>query len=375
MLFGYRPPPYFGPSVTYQALMRSEFPRRFDVTFININVVESIGGLEKFRLAKLLKLVRFLVAELFYLLTRRFDYCCYPISFNRNAFLKDALLLRLPRWFGVPTVLYAHGNNLPDFYAKSSPRLQRFVDRTIARADAAIVMGENLRFNFERWLPPERIFVVGSGIEPAPALPTVGKLEDGLTVLYLGNLIREKGVFVLLEAIPKVLAKRNNVQFVFAGEWWREPDRLEAEQLIRQNGIGGNVRFAGVVTGDAKSRLLATADVLAFPTHYFYEAHPLVLLEAMQAGLPVVTTRRAAIPEIIQDGINGFLVREQDPSDLTTRLLQLLDDQALRERIGQANRQRFRDFYSHERYGERMIRVFEELSARGAVPERSSRHA
>jgi glycosyltransferase involved in cell wall biosynthesis len=351
-MFGYLPPPFFGPSVTYQALLRSEFPQRFDVTFVDITVAESIADIERFRPGKLFKMAGFLVREFWLLVTQRFDFCFCPVSVNRNAFIKDASLLGLARLFGVPTVLYAHGNNLPDFHAKSSPRIKRLIERTCRRAAGAIVLGNSLRFNFEQWLPVEKIFVVPTGIEPVDSLPKPDR-HDRVTVLYLGNLVREKGVFVLLEAARRC----PDVQFMFAGNWFRDGDEPAAKQLA-----GRNVQFIGPVTGAAKWQTLANADILAFPTYYYNETMGLVLLEAMQMGVPVVTTRRGSIPEMVTDGEQGLLVDEQDAADLAEKILRLAADAALRTRLGAAGRQRFAGFYTHEQYGRRMIAAFEELS-------------
>lgn len=361
LLFGYLPPPYFGPSTAYQALMRSEFARHFDVTFINLSVVKSIRELETVSVGKLLKFGRFSCLAFWYLLTRQFDLCCYPVSFNRNAFLKDALLLALARCFRVPTVLWAHGNNLPDFRARSPRWFQRLIDRTVSRATAAIVLGERLRFNFEGHLPPERIFVVPLGIEPLAHIPQFSKRENCITVLYLGNFMREKGVFVLLEASRIIAGERSNVRFVFGGAWFRAEDEREMKEFVTENRLEETVEFVGSVSGDAKWRLVFSADIFAFPTFYYYETMGFVLLEAMQAGLPVVTTRRASIPEIIQEGVNGLLVEERNPSDLAEKILQLADNPGLRERMAKANRERFASYYTHEQYGQRMINVFETL--------------
>jgi glycosyltransferase involved in cell wall biosynthesis len=353
-MFGYRPPPYFGPATAYQALLRSAFARQFDVTFINLSVVRELRELEKFGPGKLLKLLKFLALEFWYLLSRRPDFVCYPVSFNRNAFLKDALLLAVARAWRCPTVLWAHGNNLPDFRERSPRWLQRLIDRTISSATAAIVLGERLRFNFERHLPAERIFVVPLGIEPPANLPP-RQPGNTVSVLYLGNLVREKGVFVLLEAA----AQCPHIRFVFAGAWFRAEDEAAAKQAAP-----ANAEFVGPVTGDAKWQTLAHADLLAFPTFYYYETFGLVLLEAMAAGLPVVTTRRAAIPEIVEEGVNGLFVEEQNAADLAEKILRLAGDAALRGRMGRANREKFAAFYTHEQYGARMIEVFETLSRR-----------
>ena len=361
LMFGYLPPPYFGPSVAYQALLRSEFARHFDITFINLSMVGGIRELEVFRISKLLKLAKFFSLELGYLLTRRFDFCCYPIAYNRNAFLKDALLLRLARAFGVPTVLYAHGTGVQRFRGSLAPSLQRLFDTTLGNATAVLVIAEGLRSEFDGLVAPERVFVVTIGIEPQPSLPEPQQRAGGLTILYLGVLVKAKGIFDLLEAMPLVLSRRPDSRLVVAGEWFRPNEELTAQEFVCEHHLDGAVNFVGPVHGESKWRLLRSADVFVFPPHSSTEAFGIVLLEAMQAGAPIVATRGGARSEVIDDGINGLLVNEQDPADLAAKILRLADDAALRARMAKANRERFAAYYTHEYYGRRMIAVFEAL--------------
>lgn len=357
LMFGYLPPPVFGPSASYQALMRSEFARHFDVTFINLSVVKRVEELEVFRLGKLLKFAGFAARELGCLLWRRYDACCYPLSLSRNAFLKDALLLKLARVFGVPTVIYAHGTGFATFRQTLSPRLQRWFDAAIRKSAGAIVMAEALRSDFDGMLPPQRVFVARHGIEPLE-LPT-GERRPGLTLLSLGLLRREKGIFDLLEAMPAVLAQRPDARLVVAGQWWRATQQAEAEALVRARNLAGAVEFVGPVEGADKWRRFCAADIFVFPAHAKCEAFGMVLLEAMQAGLPVVTTRGGAREEIITDGVNGLLANEKDAADLAAKILQLAGDEALRERMARANRERFVREFTHEHYGRRMVAALE----------------
>lgn len=356
------PPPYFGPSVTYQALMRSAFPERFDVAFIDQTVTKKVGELERVQARKLVILGRMVLQEVGHLMRRKYDYLFLSVSCNRNAFLKEWLLIRVAALFGVPAVLYAHANGFFDFYKASGPRMQRLIEKTVSRAAGAIVMGGNQRFNFDRWLPAERIFVVASGIEVSALPQRSATAGDPFTALFLGNLIREKGVFVLIEAAAKVVAAHPAVRFVFAGDWMQQSDRVEAERTIRERGLQRHVSFAGVVSGERKWQLLVDADALVFPTYYYMEVHPLVVVEALRAGLPVVSTRWAAIPEMIEDGVNGLLAKPQDVDDLAEKILRVVGDPSLREKMSRANRRRFEEFFTHEHYGDRIIAVFEKLA-------------
>jgi glycosyltransferase involved in cell wall biosynthesis len=349
--------------VAYETLLRSEFARHFEVTFINLCVVQNIGELEKFHPVKVLKLAKFFLMELWSLLTRRFDLCCYPISYNRRAFLKDRVLIGLARTFRVPVVVWTHGTGLPRFRANLSPALRRWLDVMLRDARGVIVLAECLRSEFEGLVAPKRIHVVPIGIEPQPDLPPPGPRGAGLRIVYLGALAGTKGIFDILAALPLVRARAPDAKLVCGGKWFKASEQATAEQFIHEHGLGNAVEFLGEVHGAAKWCLLRSADIFVFPPPSQNEAFGIVLLEAMQAGVPIVATRGGARNEILADGVNGLLVSEHDPKDLTEKILQLADDPGLRGRMAQANRDRFENLYTHEKYGRRMVQVFEKLGA------------
>lgn len=363
LMYGYLPPPYFGPSTVYQVMLKSSFVQKHDMELVNLSIVSDLRELERFSWRKIARLLRFLGRTVLLVTVRKYDFCCYPISFNRNAFLKDCLLLAPIRWRGVPIVLFAHGNNLPDFYQRSSPVVQWLIDRTVSRARAALVLGERLCFNFADWLPPERVLSVPLGIDDNDPIPPRTRHSEEIQCVYLGNLIPEKGIFVLLKAIPAVVARCPQTRFVFAGAWCRDEHRHEAEQLINQLAIEKYVNFIGVVVGEKKWELLANADVLVFPTFYYYEASPLVLLEAMRAGLPIVTTARGAIPELVCERTNGFFVPEQNPEALAEKILELVQNPELRKNMGIASRERFKRLFTSEHFAGRLDEAFQRLAS------------
>lgn len=358
LMFGYLPPPVFGPSVAYQALLHSDFAKHFDVTFINLSVVSSIRELERVRPGKLLKLAKFLMLELWYLLTRRFALVCYPIAYNRNAFLKDLVLVGTAQALGVPTVLWAHGTGAGRFRETLSPRLRTRFDQMVQRSHCVLVLADCLREEFAGLLPPERVRTVTIGIEPAPAGT---HRSDGRTILYIGALVKAKGIFDLLEAFSSVRACLPDARLVVAGVWFKPEEQHAALELCQRGKIAEAVQFIGPVYGEAKWQLLRSADVFVFPPHSRTEAFGLVLLEAMQAGLPIVATRGGAREEILIEGVNALLAEEGNPSDLAGKISQLLADAPTRERMGVANQARFTQCYTHEQYARSMITAFEKL--------------
>lgn len=367
LLVGYRPPPFFGPSVTYETLLRSEFTQRFDVSFLDITLARDMQDLERFRFGKILRSLRLIFREISLLVWERFDLFCAPLSLNRTAFVKDAIFHTIAIGFRVPTLIYSHGNNVPQFHDESPRWVQKWITWIIRKSEGVIVLGETLRFNFTRWLPQERIFVVPTGIEKTMIPPRRRKDNAPFTVLYLGNLFREKGLFDILHAAT--LTPR--ICYVFAGAWCSEVEKHKALEFVRQHGLTGRVEFLGPVTGATKWQTLADADALVFPTTYRNETLGLVILEGMQAGLPIIATARGAIPEIIQHGINGLLVPEHNPVALAEAIVQLATNPEWARKMGATNRIRWQQYYTREEYGRRMIAAVSEVIARRRAKHKS----
>jgi glycosyltransferase involved in cell wall biosynthesis len=114
----------------------------------------------------------------------------------------------------------------------------------------------------------------------------------------------------------------------------------------------------GEIAGNDKARLLISSDIFVFPTCYPYEGHPFVILEAMAAGLPVISTDQGAIRETVLDGLTGFIVPHSDPRAIAEKILLLLRDSDLRRRMGSASRDRFLRHFTLERWGTDMYQLF-----------------
>jgi glycosyltransferase involved in cell wall biosynthesis len=171
----------------------------------------------------------------------------------------------------------------------------------------------------------------------------------GLTVLFVGHLHPRKGPIVLARAIPLVLEQRRDagtdeppVRFVFAG-----PDRGEAgavREVIADHGLEASVQIRGAVATAELPDLYRSADVVVFPTVWRTEGFGMVAAEAMACGVPVVASRIAAIPEVVDDGVTGLLFAPGDERELAAKLALLLANEPLRRSMGAAGVERARTF-------------------------------
>jgi glycosyltransferase involved in cell wall biosynthesis len=284
-----------------------------------------------------------------------------PIAQNTLGYLRDLFFLLPASLLRKKTIVHFHGADFQGFYRRSSKLMQALIRVSLSSARRIIVLGEGLRTQFTDFLPMEQIVAVPNGIPDLFASADQRPDKSGeVNVLFLSNLMREKGLFVVLEAARFVVSQEPRACFTLAGAWFRDDDRLAAEKLVQELSLTDYVRFLGVVTGDAKRQALAGSRLLVFPP-VAPEGFGLVILEAMSAGLPVIATRQGAIPDVIVEGVTGYVVEPGDAAAIADRILCLLRDDDSRWRMGQAGRERFLCNYTLENCTTRLAEVFAQV--------------
>jgi glycosyltransferase involved in cell wall biosynthesis len=291
------------------------------------------------------------------LLTRgHVDTVYLPVSKNSLGFLRDALFLGPAAARHIPLIVHFHGAGYDDFVRSAPAPVRALVRLLLQRATRAIVPGHTMKPMLRGLIADERIAVVPNGVaDPLGGLVPARVHSGTMHILFLGNLLPGKGYVELIDAVQTLLGEGVDVAVTFAGS---VVDAVVHERALATIRYGADrIRFAGAVGAEAKAVLLRDADVLALPSED--EAHPLVILEAMAAGLPVVSTRRGAIPETVVDGETGVLIETRDAAALTLALRRLADQPGLLATFGAAGRARYLAHYTIERWADRMSNVFE----------------
>lgn len=256
----------------------------------------------------------------------RGKYCCaYLHVSERGSFFRKALILRLLRRRGIRVALHHHGAEFYEFYERLSPRGQSFVHKTILGANLNIVLGEAALSRMLAAFNGVNAAVVRNCVTTPPKNPYDIRAKN---VLFLGRLGQRKGVYDMLKAIARIDARLpEETRFMLCGDG--DIDEVKGE--IARLGIEGRIEHVGWVSGELKDDALSRAAVHALPS--YHEQLPMSILECMARGIPTLSTRVAAIPEVVSDGVNGFLIEPGDIDALAERLLRLLTDDALRERF------------------------------------------
>lgn len=200
------------------------------------------------------------------------------------------------------------------------PRLHGSVFK---RSAAILTVSEHTaRYLVASGIGVSRVRVVPLGIDLPGATRAVAHASERRSVLYVGRLVREKGVVELLNAFGRIDAA--DAELVFVGDG---PMRRQLEDAARKLRVGDRIRFVGAVPNADVATYLARARVVVVPS--WFEERGRVVLEAMANGAPVVAARTGGIVESVRDGIDGVLVPPRDPMALASAMARVLEDDAL----------------------------------------------
>jgi len=197
-------------------------------------------------------------------------------------------------------------------------------------------------------VPPEKSLVLYSAVDctrrHGAALgfkQRYGIPDDRLVVLQVSWLVPVKGIDVALRAAEKTISSRKDIHFVFCGDG---AGREQYQQMALDMGISDHVTWAGQLEDLPASGAFSAANI-QIQCSQWHEAFCLAVAEGMHAGLPIIASRIGGLPELVSDGVNGFLFDPHDHAALAKLILRLCSDSDLRIRMGQEGRERaFRDY-------------------------------
>jgi glycosyltransferase involved in cell wall biosynthesis len=276
-------------------------------------------------------------------------------------FWRDAVFMAGAAALRCPVVLQLHGSGFGAFYDRADSPVRALIRLALSRAACVAVPSDSMR----AWVHGVCREATVAVVPPPVALPEPGAplATRPPMVLFLGRLDADTGMTELIDAVAAVRAAVPDVRLVCAGEG----DRGAVLRHAERRGIADAVKFTGWVGPSGKRVLLDSAAVLALPS--YSAGLPMALLEAMAAGVPVVASAVGGVPEVVADGISGFLAAPGDCATLSRLLRKLLIDRQLAARVGAAGRETVRARFAPDKALARLEEVYIEagLSLQGAA--------
>jgi len=367
LVIGAVPPPFHGVTVFTRDLLQSQLVRDFEIVHLDTSDHRTIDNLTRVDLTNVVIALKNLFKFSGILLRQRPHIVYLPISVAFAPYVRDGSFIALTKVLSkAKVIVHLHGGSYfrEGFLDRSNRLVHFFVKATLWRADVAVVLSPSLVWMFQGLVSRVEVVSNGSQFDPWGQDGSKSiKKKEAVTVGFLGNLMKAKGFLDLLHSAAIVVRRHPNTKFVVAGPWWKqEPDNQElAQEIINEHGLSKNVSFIGPLSDVGKVDFFEQIDLFAFPSRS--EGMPIVILEAMAAGCPVISTNNVgAISDVVQEGETGFLIDKGDHIQLASAITRLIDDESLRARMGAAGRKRFESEYTWEKCMRRLGAVFQSLA-------------
>jgi glycosyltransferase involved in cell wall biosynthesis len=391
------PPPVHGSSVVGGFIKESKVINNgFECHYINLSTSESVEDIGRNSIKKLSRYL-FLIRQVKrQLITNRPDLCYFTPTAAGPGFYKDALLIAIVKLFGIKTVFHYHNKGV-------SGRQEHPVDNLLYRMafknTSVILLSKHLYPDIQKYVPEDRVYYCPNGIPNIKVESRKSKVEsvEGLKnqekkeielwnlepgtlnlrqgtrnkeqgvrnngpveILFLSHLIRSKGVLVLIDACG--LLKKRGVDFhctIAGGD--TELTKQAVEVMVAAKELSSFISVIGPKHGEEKAELLSSIDIFVHPS--YNDCLPLVLLEAMQCSLSIVSTPEGAIPDVVEESITGFLVPQRDAVALADKLELLIKDPGQRIKMGATGRAKYEKEFTLEKFENRLKEILGEVGS------------
>lgn len=358
LLMGQTPPPWHGQAVATQILFDQEWPA-FAVQRLRMEYSEEMLEVGRFQWKKIGHLLHLIRKAREILKVNPGCVLFYPpASAKWIPFLRDVVFLMSVRHLAGSTVFIFHASGLPGFVRRGVMRrmlgclVYRDAEVALEVAQEAVSPHETFSAKTWHWCP--------CGIE-VPVMERVAVDGSGpLDVLFVGSLQEGKGVLEIIRTawLLKGQGRQRDFRFRVVGKWFSEEFEAAARHLLAELELGDMVEFVGQLTGDEKWRAYAEAEVFFFPTHYAAEATPIVLMEALGMGLPIVSTQWAGIPAMLEGCTSACLLPVRSPERYAAALVEVFCRRLELSDTAEVSRAHYRKNFLPERFVERVGNAF-----------------
>ncbi|MED5099948.1 glycosyltransferase family 4 protein [Niallia circulans] len=360
LIIGPIPPPIHGESMALNSVLKSKLINKamlIEVLNTSKNDFQSAGKISVKRLyidgMNILKLAKWTFRN-----QKQIVYL--SISQTKLGLIRDSIFILVAKLNKNKVITHLHGNNLGNTIDSLSPFIKKvLIKKAFKKINCGIILGRGLEDNYKGLI--ENIKIVPNGINENFITNTEyknKKKEEGyLNIIYLSNLMKDKGYKLLIDCTIELLKNNYKINLKLAGA---VEDKNEFEELmakVQLEGYENFITYKGIVADEEKKKLLLASDIMILPTTYKIEGQPLSIIEGMSAGLPIISSERGVIPDLIQN--NGILLSETPTLDeLKVAIEQLYNNKEYMEELSLNSRKRFISNYTEMHYHNELLTIF-----------------
>ena len=352
------PPPHNGATLSNLQIRNSQILNsQFRSYHVNYGLSRGSNDFGTIRLQKVWFYLRSIFLVKYYLIFFRINLVYITISPKGFSFFKDSLFVFISKIFRKKIVIHLHGKGIRKSAAKSS--LIRWYYSAMFKNTKVICLSQGLKNDIQSVYKGDP-YIVSNGI-PELNISISDKKSGIPKILFLSNLYVRKGILNFLDVIEILHRTGIKFQALIVGNSTNELSIEQLTKIIQERGLQANILVHGPLYGEDKSDVLKSADIFLFPTEWPNEAFPIVLLEAMQYGLPVITSPEGGIPDIIENSVNGFILPASDFEGMAMKIQLLLSDRDMSNKMSYINKQKYQDNYTLTKFENNLISVFNEI--------------
>lgn len=348
------PPPVHGAAMMGKYIHDSKLINdKFECHYINLTTAKSLQDIGKGGIKKLWKFICLLTKIVKSLVGIHPQMVYVTPNSHGGPFYKDFVVVELIKLLGYKVIVHYHNKGVATCQDKwLDDKLYRIFFKNIK----VILLADALYQDVEKYVKRENVFICPNGIPTSLDVEPASERKNLVPqLLFLSNLLVDKGVLVLLDAL-KIL-KQKGYSFVcnFVGGETAEIDAARFAEEVVQRGLNDMAVYLGKKYGVEKTEEYSKSDVFVFPT--LNEAFGLVLLEAMEHALPCIATDEGGISDIIDEGETGFIVCKRDSEALANKIEYLLVHPEERMRMGKNGYRKFNDKFTLRKFEESMVDI------------------
>lgn len=260
-------------------------------------------------------------------------------SMSKYSIIRDSVYLFILRKYGYlnKTIIFFRGwnRNTIGSFTKSNYLKKLFLDY-YGGANRILVLATSFKQTLTKLGINEKKILLTTTLYKKSQEFRIRKTDKNeiINIVFLARFIKNKGIFIVCQILKKLVDdEHKNVHFIFAGDG---PEMNRVRSFIHENKLSEYADIVGYVDGSKKAEILSKGDILLFPTKHA-EGLPNAILEAMGSGMAIISTPVGGIPEVIEDGINGFLHSSEYPSVFYNSIKNLMKNRSLLRKIQMNN--------------------------------------
>ncbi len=353
------PPPIHGAAVMNSYVVSDLLPRSsFKRTVLPLDFSKTFEEMHGRIIRKILMAGKTLFCLFYRLLTIRPHIVYFTFSPFGTALFRDIFLIFICRRFNNKVVLHLHGTGI----GKKQSKIYKWAYSYMFKKGLLLLLSECLYEDVSQYIEKSRCrFIPNAVARPNRKYKGIREQSEKVTLLYMANYHPKKGLLTAVNVLDELVKEGYDVELVLAGAYtfyWSKSDmKYYLDQL--DDKVSNRINVFGPAYGNDKEKLFRKSDIFIYPSQH--DAFPLVLLEALSNGLPIIASNQGAIPSIVNHGECGAIITTDEVKDYSDYVKKLIADKRKREEMACKARECYEQNYSYEVFDKKFIEILQEI--------------